>query len=55
VICWALNKEGDPLPYDAGNVLNRVIKRYQEKGLEAFVALEMEFYLLDPPKLALLA
>ncbi|SVC85467.1 uncharacterized protein METZ01_LOCUS338321, partial [marine metagenome] len=50
VICRALSKEGDPLPYDARNVLNRVIKRYQDKGLEPIVAPEMEFYLLDPPK-----
>ncbi|MEK9819406.1 MAG: glutamine synthetase family protein [Pseudomonadales bacterium] len=50
VICEALDKDGDPLPYDTRNVLKRVLKAYEERGLTPIIAPEIEFYLLTAPK-----
>ncbi|MBL6687321.1 MAG: glutamine synthetase [Pseudomonadales bacterium] len=50
VICEALDKEGEPLPYDCRNVLKQVLARYEAKGLVPIVAPEIEFYLMSAPK-----
>ncbi len=50
VICEALDKDGDPLPYDARNVLKRVLEAYALRGLQPIIAPEIEFYLLNAPK-----
>ena len=50
VICEALDKEGEPLPYDTRNVLRRVLKAYEARGLTPIIAPEIEFYLLTAPK-----
>ena len=38
VICEALDKEGEPLPYDTRNVLRRVLKAYEARGLTPIIA-----------------
>ena len=50
VICEALDKDGEPLPYDCRNVLKRVLARYEALGLTPIIAPEIEFYLLSAPK-----
>ena len=39
---------GGEAQYDPRNVLARVVKRAQERGLTPVMALEQEFYLIDP-------
>ena len=50
VICEALDKDGEPLPYDCRNVLKRVLARYEALGLTPIIAPEIEFYLLSAPR-----
>src|SRR5688572_25450540 len=39
--------DGKPLDYDARNLLERVLKRFDDLGLTPVSALELEFYLID--------
>lgn len=41
------DQNGDPVPIAPRNVLKRVVKLYNEMGLEPIVAPEMEFYLVS--------
>lgn len=54
VIHDAFDREGKPIPYAPRNVLKRVVKMYEKRGLVPVVAPEMEFFLiarnLDPAK-----
>ncbi len=48
ILCdWSLPHHAGPLPIDPRHVLRRVIDRGRAMGLEAFSALELEFYLLQ--------
>ena len=38
------------MPYDTRNVLRRVLKAYEARGLTPIIAPEIEFYLLTAPK-----
>jgi glutamine synthetase len=42
------DQSGNPVPFAPRNVLKRIMKLYADKGLEAVVAPEMEFYLVSP-------
>lgn len=44
---WHLPHHAGPVPIDPRHVLRRVIERGKAMGLEAFSALELEFYLLQ--------
>lgn len=44
--------DGQPFWGDPRNVLKRVLSRYTEQGLTPVVALELEFYLVDPERTA---
>ncbi len=47
ILCdWSLLHHAGPLPIDPRHVLRQVIDRGRAMGLEAFSALELEFYLL---------
>lgn len=48
VFLRAAQDDGSPSPYDSLTVLERTISRLNEKGLFPVIALEGEFYLLDP-------
>ncbi len=54
VIHDAFDRDMEPIPYAPRNVLHRVVKLYEERGLTPVVAPEMEFYLvarnIDPAK-----
>lgn len=43
-------RDGTPLPYDPRGVLLAVLERAAARGLTPVVALELEFYLVDPAK-----
>jgi glutamine synthetase len=47
LICNAF-REGEPISVDPRYALQRVLKRYEEKGLRAVCASELEFFLFDP-------
>ncbi len=47
VICDAFHFNGDPVDISARQVLQRVLKLYQEKGWTPVVAPELEFFLVD--------
>ena len=47
VICDAFHFEGDPVDISARQVLQRVLKLYEEKGWNPIVAPELEFFLVD--------
>lgn len=48
VICETKDQRGNPIAYDPRNVLKKVLKEYDDLGLTAIVAPEVELYLLDP-------
>ncbi|MEZ5596991.1 MAG: hypothetical protein R3E84_11455 [Pseudomonadales bacterium] len=48
VICRALNKNRQPVPYDPRHALSMVLERYASRGLFPAMAPEVEFYLLEP-------
>jgi glutamine synthetase len=47
VICDAVHENGDPVDFSPRQVLQRVLKLYENEGWQAIVAPEFEFYLLD--------
>lgn len=46
VIHDAMNRDGTPVPFAPRNVLKRVVKLFNDKGLTPVVAPEMEFFLV---------
>lgn len=44
--------DGSPYPYDPRAILRRVAARFEDLGLRPTVAVELEFYLLDPARTA---
>ncbi len=51
VLCeFAAARDGAPLWYEPRQVLRRVVQRLDELGLRPRLAVEMEFYLLDPAR-----
>jgi glutamine synthetase len=46
VIHDAFDRAGEPIPYSPRNVLKRVVDLYAQRGWEAVVAPEMEFFLV---------
>jgi len=47
MLAMMVNPDGSPFEADPRQVLNRVLKRYQQLGLTPVVATELEFYLMD--------
>jgi glutamine synthetase len=47
LICNAF-RDGAPIPVDPRYALQRILKKYEEKGLRAVCASELEFFLFDP-------
>jgi len=50
VMLGMLTPDGRPLPTDPRHVLCRVLERFAELGLTPVVAVELEFYLIDPER-----
>jgi glutamine synthetase len=49
VLCeFAGSDDGKPLWYEPRQVLNKVVQKFSELGLSPRLAVELEFYLLDP-------
>jgi glutamine synthetase len=46
-----MTRDGDYCEWDPRVVLRKVVQRYQERGLTAVMAPELEFYLFDPSSL----
>ncbi|MEE2774473.1 MAG: glutamine synthetase family protein [Pseudomonadota bacterium] len=46
--CWIFDDKGKPSKIDPRQILQSVIKKYSYHGLRPVMALELEFYLLDP-------
>ena len=46
--CWIFDDKGKPSQIDPRHILQAVLDKYILKGLRPVVALELEFYLLDP-------
>jgi glutamine synthetase len=51
VFCDVLDRAGQPVPLDPRRVMKQAQEQAQEAGFNPFVALETEFYLLDPDTL----
>ncbi|GJL82376.1 MAG: glutamine synthetase [marine bacterium B5-7] len=47
IICDAFDKRGEPVDFAPRSVLRKILDRYAERGLEAVVAPELEFYLVE--------
>ena len=47
LICSAF-RDGTPIAVDPRNALKRILKKYEDRGLRAVCASELEFFLFDP-------
>ncbi|WP_067520013.1 glutamine synthetase family protein [Endozoicomonas ascidiicola] len=50
VFLTMVNEEGSDFPYEPRNVLKPIVERFNGLGLNPVVALELEFYLVDPER-----
>jgi glutamine synthetase len=50
VMLTLVSQQGEPAMVDPRNILDRVVRRLRAEGLNATVAVELEFYLIDPER-----